>query len=357
MVVYETPNSVEERSDNSGLPNLALFGDVDVDTYFPFVTPWQIGGLHNRKTMWTVERLLPREGLAILYGRYGSQKSFIALHLAYCVALGVPFFGLPTAKGRVLYIAAESPEDYWVRCQGWIAANGPADTADKFIFMPQPLNFLDEEQVRKFVEHDLQKMRFSPRLIIIDPLADCASGGDENGSRDMGKVVSGIQAVARDLSALALVVHHEGKDGQLRGHSILPSAAKTIIRVNARDDGNSVALDVKKQRNGKPIGLRLHSEEITLGNGETTRVLKLAEKQAAGLETKKTDSKTDVALRALRPQMKSAEWQRASGLRGGTFDRTRKKLLDEGRVTKEGDLYSPSAPPQQQPPPPTPHPL
>jgi RecA-family ATPase len=203
--------------------NLALFGTVDVETYFPFWTADGLRQMYGSSVEWSVDGLLPREGVAVLYGRYGCQKSFVALHYAHCVALGVPFFGKKTSKGRVVYIAAESPEDYAVRCEGWRLANGNQDTADNLIFVSNPVNFLDERQIDWFVNHDLKRMKFEPSLIVIDPLADCAIGGDENSSKDMGKVISGIQSVTRDLWALVLIVHHTGKDGQLRGHTALPS--------------------------------------------------------------------------------------------------------------------------------------
>lgn len=53
---------------------------------------------------------LPAGEVALFAGHGGTGKSAIALYLACCVALGRPFFGLPTVRRRVLLLAAEDTQ-------------------------------------------------------------------------------------------------------------------------------------------------------------------------------------------------------------------------------------------------------
>jgi RecA-family ATPase len=53
---------------------------------------------------------LPCGEVALLAGHGGSGKSAIALYLAVCVALGRPFFGIPTQRRRVLFVSLEDGE-------------------------------------------------------------------------------------------------------------------------------------------------------------------------------------------------------------------------------------------------------
>ena len=67
---------------------------------------------------YVVTGLLQRRFLYACTGQTGAGKTAIALRLAASVALGVPFADRKTKKSRVLYAAAENPDDVRMR---WIA--------------------------------------------------------------------------------------------------------------------------------------------------------------------------------------------------------------------------------------------
>src|SRR3712207_1817312 len=52
---------------------------------------------------------------------------------------------------------------------------------------------------------------FRPDLIVVDTLARCMRGGDENNARDMGQAVEGLEFLKRTLGAAVLVIHHTTK--------------------------------------------------------------------------------------------------------------------------------------------------
>ncbi|HUR40613.1 MAG TPA: AAA family ATPase [Verrucomicrobiae bacterium] len=52
---------------------------------------------------------LPQGEVALFAGHGGSGKSGIALHLAVCIALGLPWFGIETQRRRVCFVSLEDP--------------------------------------------------------------------------------------------------------------------------------------------------------------------------------------------------------------------------------------------------------
>jgi RecA-family ATPase len=58
-----------------------------------------------------VEGWMPAFAATLLAGHGESAKSWIALHLAVCMALGIPFFGYRCERLRVLFYAAEDRKD------------------------------------------------------------------------------------------------------------------------------------------------------------------------------------------------------------------------------------------------------
>ena len=49
-------------------------------------------------------------------------------------------------------------------------------------------------------------------MVVIDTLARCFGGNDENDARDMGAFIEGCDVIKQKTGATVLVVHHSGKD-------------------------------------------------------------------------------------------------------------------------------------------------
>jgi predicted transcriptional regulator len=74
-----------------------------------------------------------------------------------------------------------------------------------------------------------------PALVIIDTFARSAVGIDENSAQAVGQFIAAVDNIIKALECAALVVHHTGKDGLMRGSSSLYSAADAVLSQNIND--------------------------------------------------------------------------------------------------------------------------
>ncbi|WP_293311320.1 AAA family ATPase [Mycolicibacterium sp.] len=193
--------------------------------------------------------VLDQGTVALLYGRWGTGKSFVALDWAASVATGRPWQGRPTEQRRVLYVAAEGAYGLKGRLAAW-EVGWQTEIADAVLdVLPVPVNLtrgLDAVQLADLIaERDYG-------LVVLDTLARCMVGADENSARDCGEVVDTLVRLREQTAggrAVILGVHHTGKDGKtFRGSSVFEAGADTVYSLN-RDDG-VIVLDREKRKDG-----------------------------------------------------------------------------------------------------------
>ena len=131
---------------------------------------------------WLIKRFLPRQGVAALYGKPGSYKSFLAQDIAMRVAIGRDWAGRRVARAPVIYIAAEGAAGFAKRKRGLVIGYGDLPSSVPFRFIRKTPNLgtgtADAERLLK----DVQAAGFRPGLIVIDTLAATLNGADENGA-------------------------------------------------------------------------------------------------------------------------------------------------------------------------------
>lgn len=212
-----------------------------------------------------VDGLLVEGTLSMMAGRHSSYKSFIALEIALCVATGRNAFGLKTKHGSVAYIAAEGERGFKKRTDAW-CKHYDTPVPQNFDVFGAALQITDQELLEVFLDHIGQK-----DLIILDTLARCADGLEENNAKDMGNFIHAATQISKTANAHVLIVHHNNKnDDSYRGSSALAAGVDTIIAVSK--ENNAVTLSVKKQKDDderddiKLIALQSHNSLILRPN-------------------------------------------------------------------------------------------
>lgn len=189
---------------------------------------------------------------ALLYGDRGTAKSFIALDWAASVATGRKWQGRPVEQRRVLYVAAEGAFGFKGRVDAWESGWHTEIQDDDLDVLPVPVNLTKAVDVVNLADL-IRWGRYD--FIVLDTLARCMVGADENSARDCGIVVD---AMTRLLGytpggrGVVLGVHHAGKDKKtLRGSSAFEAAADTVYFT--AKDGGVIFLSRTKRKDGPEI--------------------------------------------------------------------------------------------------------
>jgi len=174
---------------------------------------------------WALEKDLPPEPPQVVYGLVhqgckvmitgGSKmrKTWALLDMALSVAAGMPWWGLPTTKGRVLYVNFELPEFMIARRLHRIAkAKGVELTNDLQVLTLRGV-------VDPTVDLSDELPNFCRRegpfdLIAVDPYYKLSGGRDEIGTDQVMNVLNKLEKLSMQTGAAVAFSHHFSKGNQ-----------------------------------------------------------------------------------------------------------------------------------------------
>lgn len=277
-----------------------------------------------------IDGMLVSGSLAVLYGPPGGGKSFLALAWALSVAGGVPWNTRAVKSGPVLYVAAEGSAGIGLRVRAWKAANLVTGSVGVH-FLPVPVSMSDPAEVGKFIVDAIRPLPAPPALIIVDTLARCLIGGDENSTKDMSAFIAGVDRLREETGAAVLVIHHSNKSGdQERGNTALRGAADTMMLLKTEDDRALLTCEKQKDMPAfERVALRLVPvlESCVLVGADfaphqTSDAL--TSKQLEALDLFRTHFPSDGVT--------ATDWLDVSGFPKRTFFDARKALVARGYV-------------------------
>lgn len=206
--------------------------------------------LADPDVQYLVRGILPRRGVAAIYGPPASGKTFIAMDLIFRLASGAShWFGIPMRAANVVYIALEGHGGIKNRIKAWQQHNN--------VYLGESVQIWDEK-FRLDNQSDIEELAQEAIallgkgcVIVVDTLAQSMAGFDENSSSDMGAAIGGAQQLASRVEGLVVLIHHSGKDASkgMRGHSSLLGAVDASIEVNSKPNGRR--WKVRKSKDGE----------------------------------------------------------------------------------------------------------
>jgi hypothetical protein len=285
-----------------------------------------------------VEGVAPSGCIFGLVGPWGCGKSFVAVDWAMCAATGRDWQGRKVSGGPVIYITPEGVDAFGKRTKAWREDRG-GERPDNFHLItdaPQVMQPGDVEELLRSVE----TMPEPPTLIVIDTVARHMVGGDENGQRDMGLFVHGLDRLRKATSATVLVVHHTGNNGKMRGSTALPGALEAFVEVKKIGEMEAQLISGKAKDEAPFAPIDLKGRVVDWGevdaNGKPINSL-VFDIETRGSRPQEVSKEALQLLKALPPEGGSySEWRKAAvvvGIPGGSFDRL-KKMLMQSHVTQ-----------------------
>lgn len=332
-----------------GLPDVFAYrpssnsdiSDDDID-YGPILGRLMTTGklMKQPRPEFLVENWILEQSLIVLYGRpKRARKTFLAADIALSVSTG-----LPSVLGAVrpgsdddcldsLYVIGEGSGGMPDRVTAWCQSrNVDERELNGILWLRGPLQLGD----RRSVEDAAQRFA-ETRLIVIDTLARCMSGLDENSTADMSKAVNALDLLRDKTGAAILVVHHSGQDASrgMRGSTALLGAADTVIRMTG-DKAGAVRVEMTEQKDyveADTVHLRL------VPTGPSAVFTKDIERSTSG-ESAVPPSASSV-LDALTngddgTGVTASAWMKLAGVPQRTFYRVRAHLVDTGQVFNVG---------------------
>jgi len=178
-----------------------------------------------------IEGVLALSSTAVLFGKYGTGKTYVALDIGLHVATGREFLGLYTVHAPVLFVAAERANQHEGRVKAWCQIYGEEKAPYNLGFYYPPTAYLDAGE-------DLIIARLAAemgaKLIIIDTLR-ASMAGEENSSDDWNSYQEKINGIVEATGACVLVLHHPGKAASsgARGSSAMGGSIATMIEAKS----------------------------------------------------------------------------------------------------------------------------
>jgi hypothetical protein len=282
-----------------------------------------------------IDNVLDQGTTALLYGKWGTAKTFIALDWAASVATGRAWQGRPTTQRRALYVAGEGAYGFKGRIDAWEIGWHTEIRDGDLHALPFPVNLtrhLDVANLAALIDWG------GYGLVVLDTLARCMVGADENSAKDCGVVVdSMVRLLARtpDGRGVLLGVHHAGKDGKtLRGSSAFEGAADTVYFTNK--DGAVITLDREKRKDGPEYDR--HELKIDPIKGSGSAVMSVyREGGQIGGQTESADKLMSAFVHYFKETgATKAELRLVGDMPPATFHRALSKLLERGDLVNTG---------------------
>jgi hypothetical protein len=158
------------------------------------------------------------------------------------------------------------------RIMAWLKEREAAPPAG-FLMLERTINFMNADDVMKLTR-TLARIPFGkPALIVVDTVSRALPGADENLQKDMTLFVRACDAVKERFGCAVLGVHHAGKNGDMRGSTVLRGAGDFVFGLTRKEGATVGRLKCEKQKDG-PDGWEdpYRFDTIALDDGQSSLV-------------------------------------------------------------------------------------
>lgn len=183
---------------------------------------------------WLIPDYIEHGVIALLVGKRGSYKSFIALDWSMRIA----------SAGRAVYVISAEGGDFDRRAKAWWSRYGDDRSIDEvpLYVVERRLNLSDKDGVQ-MIRQDCLALGIRPVLFVLDTFSKLSGGLDENENsavkQFIGMLDNGLKRKETGFDATVLVVAHTGHsdDSRARGASALgaDTDAEYIVKRNESD--------------------------------------------------------------------------------------------------------------------------
>lgn len=194
------------------------------------------GGEEPGPVKYIVEGLILDHQLNGLFGDGGLGKSYLALHLAFCVATARPFFGRAVSKCPVLYIDVENLGHEETLRRAFQIGRGYGHAPDGGVYYYSPEKALGSKEATAEVRLIIQELGIG--FIVLDSLTLGAVGTNAS---DQVEVVALLKEVhswgvaVLTLDHITKAARSDQSSAQAFGSVMKRNAARSMLRLHEKD--------------------------------------------------------------------------------------------------------------------------
>ena len=185
----------------------------------------------NADEEWLIKGVLPRRGIAAIYGKPKSFKSFLAFHMGLSIALGEPWAARRVERADVIYLAAEGAAGLRKRKAGYMEAWSELPEDVPFSLIAATPNLGTETSDLAELIRTIKTAGRSPGLVVVDTVAKSLGAGDENGT-GMTTFLGNAGALATAFDCLILIesITWECQTKPKSGPGAIPALPARLMR-------------------------------------------------------------------------------------------------------------------------------
>jgi hypothetical protein len=222
-----------------------------------------------------IDGILPKVGVAMLYGKSATLKSFVAVDWHMSIEKGEEWGGRRVQKGASIYVAAEGAGGLTKRKVGYVMRRGLLAGAS-FAMIPVAPKLGTEKGDLDAIIATIEASGLKPALITIDTASKSLASGDENGT-GMQTLLNNADALALHFQCCVLIVHHigvgENADKRPRGFSGSTGNVEALILCEREDKALRATLTLQKMKDGEDgIAFVVDVERVEIGVNKRGKV-------------------------------------------------------------------------------------
>lgn len=142
-----------------------------------------------------------------------ARKTWILMDMAICVSAGIPFWGMDTIAGNVLYINFEIPKSFFRKRSRKLASTKGINK------VPESLHAWNlrgkAAPLWKLLPDFLRRLKRGKYiLVIIDPIYKSLGGREENAAEDVAEICNEMEQLAVEAGCAVMYAAHFSKGNQ-----------------------------------------------------------------------------------------------------------------------------------------------
>jgi RecA-family ATPase len=221
--------------------------------------------------------LMPKTKM-IMFGRFQSWKSMIAMHTGFIVSRGEKWFNIPTSASPVYYLQIEMPQaQLQKRVSKYVIGNNIPASVNGVHFATEHYIKLDKGFGVAAIEAELG--RTHPGVLIVDPVYRVVSGHITD-EYDMRLFMDRMDLLIDKYNLALILVHHDRKfivqDGtivdmgadNMFGSSLLIDWCDAAIQTATTGVDGEVCVTVEKakyiEEEIKPFRVKINRSNLTM---------------------------------------------------------------------------------------------